>query len=193
MTCIIVVGCFRSGTSIIAGVLHHLGIPMGKKFDEPNQNNMFGFWEDVEFKEFHKAFDVHSRFLPDEEYSALVKSREDEYPLWGVKDPLLCRNLNNLISCLKTPCKVIACTRQIKDIGNSMAKASGNTPQFPNPFNGLAQFYVDCMYAELSQYHGDLLMTNHDQVLLHPHETVNRIAEFCEVPVTQAALEHIRT
>ena len=53
MTCVIVIGCYRTGTSAVAGVLHHLGVSMGKSFDPPAKSNPKGFFEDLDFKNLH--------------------------------------------------------------------------------------------------------------------------------------------
>lgn len=49
MTCVLVVGTPRSGTSCIAGVLHHLGVRMTlRNYPEPHAINPKGFYEDRE-------------------------------------------------------------------------------------------------------------------------------------------------
>ena len=55
MSCVIVLGCYRSGTSAVAGILHHLGVMMGKEFDKPAKSNPTGYYEDLEFK---RLFDM---------------------------------------------------------------------------------------------------------------------------------------
>lgn len=46
---IVVIGTGRSGTSLFAGMLHYLGVDMGKDFISADFNNLTGHWEDKEF------------------------------------------------------------------------------------------------------------------------------------------------
>lgn len=49
MTTVIILGMHRSGTSIIAGVLHTLGVYMGNKFIGAHWSNLLGHFENIEF------------------------------------------------------------------------------------------------------------------------------------------------
>ena len=192
MTCIAVLGCYRSGTSAIAGVLHHLGVFMGDVFDPPSTNNMTGYFEDVEFKSFHTKFDAgeldeNPSIMND--YVDLIKKREYEKELWGLKDPLLCTNLSRFVSNLKTDHKLIVCHRKTEDIAESMAK--GLREPNSQRFQPLAQFYVDKMIEQMLNYRGPILEMEHDQTLANPEFHINRIASFVGLSVTQEALFHI--
>ena len=46
---VIVLGMHRSGTSLIASILHLSGISMGKEFLRPDNGNPGGYFEDLEF------------------------------------------------------------------------------------------------------------------------------------------------
>ena len=52
MSFTMVVGCHRSGTSLLAGLLHHSGIDFGKRRfkPKPNKGNPRGYYEDVYFR-----------------------------------------------------------------------------------------------------------------------------------------------
>lgn len=192
MTCVAVLGCYRSGTSAIAGVLHHLGVFMGEKFDPPSANNTSGYWEDIDFKSYHTKFDAGE--LDDNpalmnEYVDLIKLREKEHKLWGLKDPLLCTNLFRFISNLKTDHKLIVCHRPVADIAKSLA--IGLKEENLKRFEPLAQFYVDQMHQQLLNYRGQVLEMEHRNTLANPEFHVQRIANFVGLPVTQEALFHI--
>jgi len=46
---VLVVGEGRCGTSLVSGILHHLGVFMGESFVEADAGNIWGYWEDAEF------------------------------------------------------------------------------------------------------------------------------------------------
>ena len=188
MSCVIVLGCYRSGTSAVAGVLHHLGVPMGKQFDPPTKNNIKGYWEDVEFKKFHQFFDTNNKQLMDD-YAALIKSREDEHKLWGLKDPLLCLLLDQFVSNLSCKHKLIICRRSIEDISSSISRAMGE--QDALRYMPLAKHYLESMEKQISLYKGNCLILNHEDTLMNPGVTVGALAGFLSIPITDEALSYI--
>src|SRR3972149_1538089 len=52
---VIVLGMHRSGTSLIASILHLSGISMGKEFLRPDNGNPGGYFEDLEFLNLNKT------------------------------------------------------------------------------------------------------------------------------------------
>lgn len=182
MSCILVVGCYRSGTSAIAGVLYHLGVMMGEKFDEPNHNNQKGFWEDVEFKNIHADMD-------DGRYENLIRRREAEYKLWGLKDPLLCMHLPRLVNLLRTDHKVIVCRRPVDEIAASMHRAL--PINIMDQYKQIAEHYISAMNDSLTWYKGPVLEMNHAETLYDPKTHVKRIAEFVGLPTNETALTYI--
>ncbi|HIP96544.1 MAG TPA: hypothetical protein EYH32_04935 [Anaerolineae bacterium] len=102
MTCVLVLGPHRSGTSAVAGVLHHLGVVMGERLLGPGRGNERGHYEDAEFLALHERIigDWHNPPGPNTlseryasargEYERLVRVRNERYRLWGIKDPRLC-------------------------------------------------------------------------------------------------------
>lgn len=188
MSCILVVGCYRSGTSAVAGVLHHLGVMMGTQFDEPTRNNVKGYWEDLEFKRLHKSMSNgdNSEGL----YQNLIRRRELEYKIWGLKDPLLCFHLPKFISYLTSEHKVIVCRRSLEEITASMGRAINNNAD-DKTFTPLAEHYLNHMNMNLNEYKGPVLELNHGATLNDPKATVEKISDFVGQPVTDAALNHI--
>ncbi len=90
----VVLGQRRSGTSMIAGVLHHLGVDMGPDPERSSERNPKGFFEDERFVDISRRIlkkvenqEVNSlaRLELDfeDEISELVESREEP---WGFKD-----------------------------------------------------------------------------------------------------------
>ncbi len=113
----------RSGSSLLAGVLHALGVPMGRAEDleAGTHLNRFGCFEDQEFQfislnilaEAGLLLDLSTRLQLDEaRLAAAVSSYEDRLQsfvehrsgtLWGFKDPGLIYSLPHLHHHLENP------------------------------------------------------------------------------------------
>ena len=195
MSCIIVLGCFRSGTSAVAGILHNIGVMMGKDFDLPTSNNMSGYWEDIEFKSIHSKF-VSAEYNDDKnvkmEYLELIRNREKDFEIWGLKDPLLCLTLPILLSNLNTKNKIIVCRRNNHEIASSMARSLGVSEENYLKFVNLAEFYVNSMNEHLLNYKGPILEMDHNQTNENPAFHIDRIANFLSLPVTKKSLDYIK-
>lgn len=93
-------GMGRSGTSLMASYLQHCGIPMGDKMLAAGKWNRKGFYEDIEFLEFHKNLlkinksnlylPRKSRTVPEPERQTaiqILERRSESHSIWGWKDP----------------------------------------------------------------------------------------------------------
>ena len=97
---VIITGMHRSGTSLLAGLLHRAGLHVGDRLLRPRPANPQGYFEDFDFVEFHedllrslgttiflsrrpsrKAEEDQVRQARD-----LIDARRDR-PAWGWKDP----------------------------------------------------------------------------------------------------------
>lgn len=186
-TCVIVIGCYRSGTSAAAGVLHHLGVDMGCEFDDPNRNNSSGFWEDIHFKKLNERLlegeNVHN------EYCELIDQKKN---IWGIKDPKLCHCFPFVIQCLdemKCGYKVIDCNRDTKQIAKSIFRAtSSESPDFWIPH---IENYLISKGVNLNHYGGPLLTLQFEDIK-DPYSYVENIARFVELPVTKDAINYLK-
>ena len=162
MTCVIVLGCYRTGTSAVAALLHGMGIHMGDQFDPPSSANPRGYFEDVEFKSYHQKIDEMKEGWygsdPESEYRALVAKRECEHDLWGVKDPKLCLYLPVLLEALNGDHRIIQTVRPRAHIVHSLEKA-GLMDMEP-----LVDFYVAAQIQHLKEYSGDVLKIHFDEL-----------------------------
>jgi len=113
--CVVVLGPYRSGTSVTSRVLHHLGVNFGPK-DEMFEGDGFnpgGYYERADINRANTAFIQSAGFTladPGEptELSAkgdrkllnsLNLSWRGESPIWGVKDPRMCATLCAWLDC----------------------------------------------------------------------------------------------
>lgn len=188
MSCIIVLGTYRSGTSAVAGALHHLGVMMGKQFDKPATSNPTGYFEDLEFK---RLYDMLSE---GREVWGLIENlariREVESSIWGVKDPQLCLLLDKFLPLIHTDHRIISTVRSKEDICKSLAKAI--VGQTPERFLPLVEKYLQHKETHLANYTGDVLKVDFEELKSHKELQVTRIAEFVGLPVTQQAIDFIK-
>jgi len=137
---VLILGQHRSGTSAIASILHHLGIPMGTPGTIASATHLVDGWPafdsnprgQFEDNDFVKIFDkghgswecpVWWRYSEEtaQEAKDLVKKREAEHSLWGLKSPQLCYTLMYLLDYLEDPV-VIAIHRDFDDMVASLSK-----------------------------------------------------------------------
>lgn len=140
MTCVIVLGVPRSGTSALAGFLHtQLRVQMGDDLMPAMAGiNDRGFFEDMEFVQAHiELLGSHEDPRTPEHgvltcpqnvldgYTELIHQRERAHPLWGVKDPKLCFLLPYFLRRLTTPYKILVCRRSFVSSVESMLPLYG--------------------------------------------------------------------
>jgi hypothetical protein len=191
MSCVIVLGCYRTGTSAIAGILHHLGVVMGAKFDKPAHSNPEGFFEDVEFKGLFSKLasgrDVEGSI------NVLCRLREAQFGTWGVKDPQLCLLLPKLLPLIETEHRLIYTVRPPLEICESLSRAMPESvrPE-PEKFLPLVSYYLSRRETNLNCYGGEKLEVEFAKLKSDPKSQVERIATFVGKEVNQAALDHFK-
>ena len=109
---IIVLGAPRSGTSLIAGILHHCNVSMGANLLESDTGNPQGYFEDLDFIDFHRQLLARSagsvgRVFEDSTMreqpfdfdptpadistaKEFIHQRNAQQTIWGWKDPRTC-------------------------------------------------------------------------------------------------------
>ena len=146
-TALFVLGMHRSGTSALTGMLRHFGVALGEHLMPPTPDNPRGYWEHADIVKVHerlmatlgRAWDDIRSLPAGFEYSEPAQEAAAELlalasrdfagvPLWGLKDPRLCR-LMSLWSALLAaegvkPRYVIA-VRHPLDVAASLAARDG--------------------------------------------------------------------
>lgn len=198
-TVIVILGGHRTGSSLISGILHHLGVNMGQRFRPPDSGNKTGYWEDLDFEEIHKKIVLNwqcprPNFKPHAvEYAKLMKEKLIQ-PLWGVKDPKLCFCFNEF-SELATghDVKVITTHRDPEAVAKSILSVRfiprcSSVP--PNP-TATHELYEKARAQALDNFKGQRLNINYDLLIhdIEPH--VQKIADFAGVPITADALKFV--
>jgi hypothetical protein len=123
MTCFLVLGPGRSGTSFIAKTLHENGVVMGERFRPPDKKNPDGYYEDLDFKELNESLLANKLPFSGWQYQVceLVDSKSGD---WGVKDPRLCYLLGYYLDIIPSACALRA-HRPIHEVALSMNRCYG--------------------------------------------------------------------
>ena len=146
-TALVVLGMHRSGTSALTGMLHHLGVALGERLMAASPANPRGYWEHTELVTIHGSLmsalgrgwdDIrpmpagfeHSQpaRLASEELRNVLRRDVAVAPLWGVKDPRLCRVLplwNALLAAEKVSPRYLLMIRHPADVAASLATRDG--------------------------------------------------------------------
>lgn len=133
---IVILGMHRSGTSLVAGWLHILGVDMGSDVHGPSEANPKGFFEDMEFRKLNEMilFEAKGSWQhpPSEEeilscrpkllkqIKEIMQKKRDK-KLWGWKDPRTVLTVKLYLSFLKNP-HFIICFRNPLSVAMSLYK-----------------------------------------------------------------------
>ena len=99
-TVLVITGMHRSGTSLVAGLLEKAGLDLGEKLLAADKDNPRGYFEDVDFYEFHRealatrqshvvvAEDfVFEPTVEERQHAETLVAKRQGGGLWGWKDP----------------------------------------------------------------------------------------------------------
>lgn len=204
---ITVLGMHRSGTSALTRVINLLGVELGKNLLSAQSDNVKGFWEEAEIVALNDrllaAFgqrwdDVLN--LPHEWYqSPAIFSIRDELvkvigaelknaPLWGIKDPRLCRLLplyKNILTS-DTGRRAILVFRDPMEVALSLQRRN-NLPLY----YGLLLWIRYVMDGEINSRDIPRVRVAYDELLLNWRRVVSRIEQQLQiewpVPVENAS------
>ena len=145
---VVVLGMHRSGTSAVAGCLQRLGVDLGPRLMPATADNPRGYYEHVDVVNFHDRFllalgrswDETGPFPPggwqdgeaanryQAEMLALLRRDFATAPLWGLKDPRLCRLLpwwEPMWSKMDSEPLFVLVRRPPSDVAASLARREG--------------------------------------------------------------------
>lgn len=141
---IVILGMHRSGTSALTRVMNYLGVDLGPSLLSESEDNETGFWEHTEIVQLNEWLLQISGscwedvcLLPAEWWRSeaivpimqamieIIKKDFSTSPLWGIKDPRMCRMLplwhSIFAETLSTPIYLIM-VRDPREIASSLAK-----------------------------------------------------------------------
>lgn len=159
----IVAGSPYSGTSLIAGTLHVLGVPMGEKWRKD------GTYEDVEFiknvKDEKSMYDI-------------IWARNQKFDKWGFKYPLAWKYIWTLTPSIKNP-HIIYAYRNVVNWQKKHPTSSVFRHLKTQGFWG----------AYLEVYRFPTLFIDYDEAISNPQKLVKELVKFCKLSPTKAQLE----
>jgi hypothetical protein len=176
---IIVLGIARSGTTMVAGALHHLGIPMcvGQR---PN-----GVFEDTEI----------GRLLGSKDYEALaglVEARNREHAVWGWKRPDAIDDIPKIERYFRSP-EYVVVFRDVFAIANRN-RISVRADLLANMNEALARY--SRLLAFLASNGRRTLLVSYEKAMLDQKAFVHALAEFARAGSSEQleqAVAHVRS
>ena len=205
MLCVLILPLPRSGSSMVAGILHHLGVDMGP-CQPPDAANPSGYFEDLRFQGLYRAWSRRYETDPGRarlrlppwdppldhidlaRYARLIRACA-ERPRWGVKDPELCYYACPFAATLRRPIRVIITGRD----RTAAAASLGARRRWLSPADCalIVDDYSRRQMATLAvlESHGIAppLAIDYDAALADPGIAVRQIAAHVGLPATAAA------
>lgn len=196
-TPIVILGMHRSGTSVVANVLHRVGVSMGNDFLKSDQFNPNGYFEDKDFLWINKGIIENSSgvwYDPpaidklikggkkfENAIHRIVEGRRKEAGRvpWGWKDP------RNCLTCWSyaeevPDAKFIVVVRKLSDIKLSLNKTHGHLANWDNVIDA----YYDSVEKFLNTYINSSLNVSYEELIYEKYakDTVRKILNFANRP-----------
>lgn len=191
---VLVLGMHRAGTSVIGSGLNALGVSLGDDLLGADENNPKGYWEDRRGVALNEkalsllGLDWHSlkSIRPAEwerpemadlraEAVDLIKNHFGRYPLWGFKDPRLCRLLD-----LWQPAFDQSGTAEAYVISIRNPLSVARSLRSRNGFSAEKSYllWLQHFLPALNRTHGKpRVVVDYDEFLAHPLQQLERIAD----------------
>jgi GT2 family glycosyltransferase len=190
---LIVLGMHRSGTSALTGVLSWLGVDLGQQLLPQHATNERGFWENFQVVEgnenvlktlnttwfnpapFPKFWWQYETLIPLRDYLAKVlRHNFAGCPLWGLKDPRLCRLLplwGPLLEATGSALGFVIMVRNPHEVAASLARRDGLSAN-----TAVHLWLENVLAAEQDTRAFRRVFVTYDELLENGEETVDKIA-----------------
>lgn len=217
---VIVLGIHRSGTSMVAGMLHHMGVNMGDVLIEQGKYNVVGYFEDLVFVKLNEhimtvaggSWDVPpSKYQIDQVWREIKDNSETEKrrmnvldqmrgevslrnttnKIWGFKDPRTVLTLEAWMPLLSRP-KLVIVYRNFTSIVNSLYNRERNTSlgKSRERVEILVATYFFRLRDILTKYPKHFLI-QYEYALKHPELVAMRLADYVGLKCTKEAVDFI--
>jgi hypothetical protein len=207
-TIVAVVGVPRSGTSCIAGMLHNMGICMGKRLMPPQPYNPKGFFEAMYLQHYLMACfeeptlrELAPRSERVEWLTHWAAGRRGEGPVVGAKHPAFCLILPDLAEAWPGV-RIVCVDRPYADIIASLTDPALQSPSLGTKAWFAAPIQAKSVAAKLDKRDQDLATLNlptlrlaYYDVLRDPGSAADALAAFAGIQPTEnqraAAIAHV--
>jgi hypothetical protein len=202
---VIIAGMHRSGTSALAGMLHHNGIVMGEEQNfrpKPMKENPKGFYENHRFRVVNdhllrlnkyrvKSFDPMVPVIKDAPYTVrlqmekLIEEYCGNYHEWGWKDPRTCLTLAPWLDVIRQQARenevrILVPCRATADIAASMQRRRNKGTMLQ--FEELARMYNKRMMAGAEDY--EFMTVEFTDLMFKTEAVAKRLTEYLRHPIT---------
>lgn len=193
---VIITGMHRSGTSMVAGLLNHCGLYLGKNLLGPKADNPKGFFEDREFLRLNiqliarnggKWYKPPARIdIPKDDTLLKMKQFIAKWPknkLVGWKDPRACLTLRAWTHALKMEdeeFKVILCMRAFDEIVASLQKRNSIQPK---DGSFLCFKYMISVTDILKEMRIDWISTSYGNYFKHWKTELKNLTDFLDLKI----------
>jgi len=162
---IIVTGLYRSGTSLVASILRQAGLFIGTEINDV-------VYEDEEIARILTSCDVAA-------LKRIIGERNHEYRSWGFKQPMLCRDLDaEQLALFNDPSVIVT----FRDPVSMSVRTSLSEYQQPMQARREAMNDLNAMMAFIAELRCPVLLLSYEKALMFPHDFVDAIAQFCDIP-----------
>ena len=201
---IIVLGMHRSGTSMVCGVINHLGVNLGEDYPGKQISNPLGHFEDGDFlllnQEILAAAGGSWDHPPEEEaiirqadyfhekirYLVNSKVQANQGNLWGWKDPRTSLLIELYLPHLRFP-SFIWCQRDPEEIADSLGRRNKISKIDSLALINIYQQRIANFFIRNPNL--PLITLNYQDLISHPEKWVNQLAVFLELDPGQEQLE----
>jgi hypothetical protein len=199
---VVVTGGGRSGTSAVARVLHESGVRMGSDFDEPNERNETGFFED------RRVSLINQEMLTEmgltsierqyrwawrstvlavaERYASRMAALADA-PADGWKDPIFNITLEGWLPYLPQPLKLVICLRSPEAYARSVMNVYGLTDA--DAVMRLWARQYQRLLDIVRDYQLDAMCIEYETLLRAPERAIAALAGFVGQPLDASGVE----
>ena len=173
---VFVIGVMRSGTSLVAGVLHTLGCTMyqrpSKRAALPGWTFEDQLWVTTGLLRNDAPWTLlphHARF-----YADLIRKNQAAYPLWGIKEPRLMFVMEKLLPVLEDPRFIIVhrAMEAVHQSWDTVGEAALEAPTLEQQCLAMA----DCM--RLAKEGLPALHVHYEEALEDPAAFVQSVSDF---------------
>lgn len=201
----IVLGMHRSGTSLVASILHEMGVNMGESCDWKAPDNPNGFYEDREIVFFNEKILKYAggswdnppdknkiRELKDnkdlsDKIKSIIQTRNDRHTLWGWKDPRTILTFN-LYKAYLPDYRFICVYRDLYTIAESLHIRNKMT--LSSAMNLAIQYYAIMTTHTKFREPFNLHISYHE--LIRDYQQLVRFSEFLNLPINKKIIDLIQ-
>lgn len=198
----IILGMHRSGTSMVAGLLHKSGICMGENFRKALPENSKGFFEEEFFRQLNDTLLKKVGYIVKEwktDFSGVKADEETIFKInkvinyfnssfnnWGWKDPRTCLTINIWLDALNnakliSKTNIIIVNRSVKAVSKSLINRGNIIDMYKG--EKLYEMYNHYLNLGLLEYRNQLRIIEVDYENLIIGEDLDKLEGFCNIKI----------